>query len=83
MTVRSAVTPSAVGAHVRACRESTGVSQAGLAAELGVTQTAVSYWESGKRSLDVVTLLRIAAALRMEAVDLLPPARPDLTCGSA
>lgn len=35
--------------EVKRIRQKLGLTQEGLAAKLGVTQTAVSYWEDGKR----------------------------------
>lgn len=44
-------------------RKAAGLSQATLAKRLGVTQTALSYWESGKRAPSFAEVARWAAAL--------------------
>lgn len=36
---------------LRAARKQLGLTQAGLAAALGVTTTAVAYWERGERPM--------------------------------
>lgn len=61
-----------VGIRVRAARERAGMTQEALAGKLGITQTAVSYWEAGKRDIGVADLERIAAALGIRAASLLP-----------
>ena len=62
----------AVAQSIRIARRIAGLSQAQLAARLGVTQTAVSYWESGKRGMTVANLLQVAAELGCPASVLLP-----------
>lgn len=64
------------GARVRAARERAGLTQEELAAQVGVTQTAVSYWEAGKRGLDLFDLLRVAGAVGVPAAALLPSPSP-------
>ena len=44
-------------------RQQHGISQAELANRLGVTQTAVSYWETGRRQPGLDDVERWAAAL--------------------
>lgn len=61
-----------VGIRVRAARERAGMTQEALAGKLGITQTAVSYWEAGKRDIGVADLERIAVALGIRAASLLP-----------
>jgi transcriptional regulator with XRE-family HTH domain len=48
------------------------VTQAELAARLNVTQTAVSYWEAGRRLPGIDDLMKIAALLDTPLTDLLP-----------
>ena len=60
---------------LKQCRKKQGVSQAELAAKLGVTQQAVGKWESGKSSPDPSTVARIAELLNTTA-DYLLGVRP-------
>lgn len=46
--------------NLKTLREERRISQAALAKELGVAQSAVGNWESGARSPDAATLLKIA-----------------------
>ena len=59
---------------LKQCRKKQGVSQAELAAKLGVTQQAVGKWESGKSSPDPATVARIAEILSTTADFLLDTA---------
>lgn len=52
-----------LGARIRDAREARGWTQQHLADELGCTQTAVSYWEGGRRSMSAEDLVRVAEAL--------------------
>ena len=61
---------------LKQCRKKQGVSQAELAAKLGVTQQAVGKWESGKSSPDPATVARIAEILSTTADFLLGLYRP-------
>ena len=61
-----------IGERVRSARQRALLTQEMLADSLGVTQTAVSYWEAGKRDMGVTDLLRIAEACRAPASSLLP-----------
>lgn len=63
MAVNSA---AEVGARIRRAREQAGFTQGELGQALGKTQTAVSYWEAGRRSPDVDDLVAIADALDVE-----------------
>lgn len=60
-----------VGSRIREARESAGASQAKLAGVLGVTQTALSYWEAGVRSPSIETVVAIAASLTVPVSQLL------------
>jgi transcriptional regulator with XRE-family HTH domain len=66
----------AVSDKIREARLLAGMTQQQLADALGVTQTAVSYWESGKRDMGVGDLLAYAAALGVAAASLLPGESP-------
>lgn len=61
VTPKVLVPPLASPAEVLSKREAMGLSQAELAAEMGVTEFSVWRWESGKRSITVAhtTLLRL------------------------
>jgi transcriptional regulator with XRE-family HTH domain len=61
-----------IGRRLKAARQRAHVSQAELAARLEVTQTAVSYWEAGRRLPGIDDLMRIAEFLDAPLTDLLP-----------
>lgn len=63
---------AAIGERVRHVRKAAGVTQEQLAGALGVTPTAVSYWENGKRSITPSIMVRVARALSVEVAALLP-----------
>lgn len=65
-----------VGARIRAARTARDLSQRELAERLGVTQTAVSNWESGKRAVTVDSLIDLARVLRVDAAVLVPDEPP-------
>ena len=55
--------PSAVAVRIRQTRESQGLTQAALAARLGVTRSQITLWETGARNPSPTSLKHIAAAL--------------------
>lgn len=61
-----------VGQRIRAIREERGWTQTDLAARLQRTQTAVSYWESGRRGLSLDDLVEVAGILGVSTAELLP-----------
>jgi transcriptional regulator with XRE-family HTH domain len=63
---------ASVGQRIRATREALGWTQSDLAARLGRTQTAVSYWESGRRGLSLDDLVDVARVLGVPNAELLP-----------
>ena len=63
---------ASVGQHIRAKREALGWTQSDLAARVGRTQTAVSYWESGQRGLSLDDLIEVARVLGVPGAELLP-----------
>ena len=65
-----------LGAKICVARQSAGMTQEALGEALGRTQTAVSYWEAGKRDPGVPDLLRVAVALGVSAGTLLPDTAP-------
>jgi transcriptional regulator with XRE-family HTH domain len=62
-----------LGDHVRELRQKRGLTQADLAARLGVPQSRISEIESGSRVPNLVTMLRLAAALDCKPTALLAP----------
>jgi transcriptional regulator with XRE-family HTH domain len=65
-----------LGMNIRAARQAAGMTQEDLAKAVDRTQTAVSYWEAGKRDPGTPDLLRIAVALGVSAASLLPDTAP-------
>jgi Zn-dependent peptidase ImmA (M78 family)/DNA-binding XRE family transcriptional regulator len=65
-----------VGQRIRTIREARGWTQGELAARLARTQTAVSYWESGRRSLSLDDLVDVAQTLGVASSELLPSGPP-------
>lgn len=61
-----------IGRRLKAARTRTGKSQSELARHLDVTQTAISYWEAGRRLPGVDHLMQIATFLDVPLTDLLP-----------
>ncbi len=68
-------TASWVAKRIRAAREANGWTQGELAERLGVTQTAISYWESGKRMPGIEDLLHLASELGRDIRFFLPDER--------
>lgn len=54
-----------VGRHLRRLRKEQGLSQEGLAELAGMDRSFLSLVESGKRSISVENLCRLAAALEV------------------
>lgn len=52
-----------IGPRISLAREDVGLTQADLAAELGVDRTAIAKMESGKRRVSATELVRLATAL--------------------
>ncbi len=52
-----------IGARIKKAREYKYLSQSELGAKLGVTATAINYYEKGKRKIGIDDLYRLAAAL--------------------
>jgi len=61
-----------VAERVREAREQAGLTQAQLAARIAKTQTAVSFWESGKRTPSLDDLILISDALKKDVYFFLP-----------
>jgi transcriptional regulator with XRE-family HTH domain len=60
-----------LGARLRELRKRQGMSQAELAAELGLNQTAVSDYETGEARIHAAMLAALARVLRTSADELL------------
>lgn len=60
------------GTLIRLARQRASLTQAQLAKQLGVRQSAVSQWEQGKVSPELATRIKLAALLRMPLSDVLP-----------
>lgn len=65
-----------VGRRIKEAREASGLTQGELAGRLGVTQTAVSYWEAGKRAPGLDDIVGLTQALHREPGFFFPDA-PD------
>jgi Zn-dependent peptidase ImmA (M78 family)/DNA-binding XRE family transcriptional regulator len=65
-----------IGRRIRDGREQARLTQAELAARLGRTQTAVSYWESGKRMPGLDDLIDVSVAVGQDVYFFLPPDQP-------
>lgn len=63
-----ATRPADVRTLLRAQREQLGITQRGLAAELGYHHSAVTYWESGSRAMTVDRLFDLLDTLRVDVV---------------
>ena len=71
----------AIGARIRAARERAGLTQAGLAAQIGVTRSAVAQWETGRSGQVGGNLTQIAAILGVGVEHLLLGAGPAAVLG--
>ncbi|MGI4738429.1 MAG: helix-turn-helix domain-containing protein [Janthinobacterium lividum] len=61
----------AFGLVVRQMRKAQGLSQEALADEAHLDRTFISQLETGSKQATLTTIFRLAAALRIEASDLL------------
>lgn len=60
-----------MGARIRRLREQRGMTQKQLADALGLNQSAIALWESGKTVPTLQNLYRLADILGCDARDLL------------
>lgn len=67
-----------LGRRIRDARERRGLTQADVAAVLGKTPTAVSYWESGQRSPGLDDVAQLARLLGVSVAALLPSQPPKV-----
>jgi transcriptional regulator with XRE-family HTH domain len=63
---------SAIGSRMRDIRQATRITQAAIAAEVGLSRQSVANIEKGRQRFMVHTLLDIAKALGVDPVSLLP-----------
>jgi Zn-dependent peptidase ImmA (M78 family)/transcriptional regulator with XRE-family HTH domain len=66
-----------VGGEIRRVRQAQEISQDELARRLGLTQAAVSQWESGRRTPSIDDLVEVARVLDHDVRDFLPASRPS------
>jgi uncharacterized protein len=68
LTIRytDSMEPATAGALLRQARNRAGLSQVGLAARAGVTQSVISAYESGKRQPSIPALTRLVGAAGFE-----------------
>ena len=60
-----------IGARIRKTRQASGMSQATLAEQAGLSQPSICRVEAGKQQLRLVELVRIATALGTTAAALM------------
>jgi transcriptional regulator with XRE-family HTH domain len=63
-----------ISLRIKQARKQLGWTQAELAEQLDRTQTAISYWEAGKRKPGLDDVMDLAAAMHREVAFFLPPA---------
>jgi transcriptional regulator with XRE-family HTH domain len=62
---------ASVGSYLQNIRKRRGLTQKQLAEKIGVTREAIASYESGRSRLVDITLIALAAALRVSADELL------------
>ncbi|MHB8467989.1 MAG: helix-turn-helix domain-containing protein [Acidimicrobiales bacterium] len=62
--------PAILGRRVRARREEMGLSQEGLADLVGLHRTYIGSVERGERNVTLITIVRLAATLRVDPGEL-------------
>ncbi len=60
-----------IGKFIAACRKENGYTQASLAEKLGITDRAVSKWETGKSMPDASIMLELCELLKINVNELL------------
>lgn len=66
------VTDKDIGALIRAMRTKKGIGQPELGEALGVSYMMVQHYETGRSSLSVVKLVKIAETLGCKTMELIP-----------
>ena len=59
-----------IGAYLAKQRRAKKITQKQLAEKMGVTKTAVSYWETGKRTIYAEQMLEYCDTIGIDAGDL-------------
>lgn len=72
-----------IGSRIRKAREERGLNLHQLALLSGISTSALSFIETGKRDLRITTFCQIAAALRIAAGDLLDDRTKELSTAGA
>ena len=67
-----------IGKFISSCRKSTGLTQAALAEKLGITDRAVSKWETGRSMPDASLMLELCEILKITVNELLSGERLDM-----
>jgi len=67
-----------IGKFIAACRKEQGLTQAQLAEQLGVSDRAVSKWETGRSLPDASLMLPLCGILRMDLNELFCGRRIDM-----
>ena len=65
-----------IGKFIAACRKEQGMTQANLAEELGISDRAVSKWETGKSMPDSGIMLELCGLLQINVNDGVSDRRP-------
>ena len=68
-----------IGKFISACRKEKGLTQAQLAEKFGITDRAVSKWETGKSIPDASIMLELCAELGISVNELLSGEKLDMT----
>ncbi len=63
------------GENVRKCRDDAGLSQEELAFKAKLHRTAITHIERGTRASTLVTVEKLAKALKVQPADLMPQIR--------
>jgi transcriptional regulator with XRE-family HTH domain len=63
--------PGAIGESLQSIRKRRGLTQKELGEKIGLTREAIASYESGRSHLMVITLLDMAAALRVSVNEIL------------
>lgn len=60
-----------VSANIQQCRHDAGLTQAELAAKMGIAQARIAEWENEDKDPTASSLIRIAIALNIKPAELL------------